>query len=97
MNRTISKKKNLTRFMAFSLALIAVLFVIETSAHFHANGMDDGICQVCHLAHIGPLQQFSSPVAAGTPVELGRVKPADSAKAGLQLFSRQHPSRAPPA
>ncbi len=44
---------DLARVLAFTLAVLFVLFVAQGLSHTHAKGQSEAACQLCHAAHIG--------------------------------------------
>lgn len=90
------RKRQLTRIIAVSLALVAVLFIINTAAHAHRDTLDGHACQVCHIAHAAPLQ-FSTVLEFAAPIMLGRFIHAETADEVSNPIARESHPRAPPA
>jgi hypothetical protein len=90
------RKRQLTRMIAVGLALVAVIFIINTAAHVHRDSLDDHACQVCHIAHGAPIQ-FSTVLEFAAPIMLGRFIPAETADELSNPIARESHPRAPPA
>jgi hypothetical protein len=81
--------------LAFSLALLFLVFIAQASIHTHANGQDDPACGLCQVAHMG-----IAPVAAMALLSLvllffGEISTPLCLSFTDPLFA-QSPSRAPP-
>ena len=84
------------RVLAFTLAVLSILFVAQAQIHSHANGQNEATCQICQAAHVGaapaaPIVTLSSPLLA-----TGYVRPL-LVTIHQELFPHDAPSRAPPA
>ena len=88
-------RSNLARLLAFSLAMLFVVFVSGVASHTHAKGQSEATCQVCQAAHLGPVPETGIflPYA---PLSTGYVQPFLAAF-HEELFFHDSPSRAPPS
>lgn len=84
-----------TRSVAVTLAVLAVVLLVQVGSHVHVKGRADTACQVCHAAHlsVGLAESGSSFVLP--LIVAGLVRPL-AATFQLDLFSHDSPSRAPP-
>lgn len=87
---------NLSRLLAFSLALVFLVFISQVASHSHAKGQNEATCQVCQAAHLGPVPQTGILLAHAPLLSTGYVQPFLSAL-HEELFFHDSPSRAPPA
>ena len=87
---------NLARLLAFSLAVLFVLFVSQVASHSHAKGQTEATCQVCQAAHLGPAPLAGILLLNASLVSTGYVQPFLSAL-HEELFFHDSPSRAPPS
>jgi hypothetical protein len=55
--------------MGFALAVVALLFLIQSLSHSHPNGQEQAACQLCQIAHFGILAtaRVSVPTVALVP------------------------------
>lgn len=91
-----SLTRRLFKPLAFSLALLSLLFLAQVFPHSHANNHEASACAICQIGHVGVTQAVSS-VSASVPfVNFGRVIPA-AAIAFFDPVSSDSPSRAPPS
>jgi len=87
---------DLVRVLAFTLAVLSLLFLSQVSLHSHGKGQTEAACQVCQAAH------FTAPPATATQwlvaplVSIGYVEPFVAAY-HEEVFFHDSPSRAPPA
>jgi len=88
-------RKNLARLLAFSVALVFVLFVSQVARHSHAKGQNEATCQVCHSAHLGPAPEAGVLLLHAPLLSTGYIPPFLSALHD-ELFFHDSPSRAPP-
>ena len=87
---------NLARLLAFSLAILFVVFISQVAGHTHAKGQNEATCQVCQAAHLGPAPQAGI-LLLHAPLQSTRyVQPFLSAL-HEELFFHDSPSRAPPS
>lgn len=88
--------RRFARPLAFALALLALVFLLQVTPHGHANGQDEAACLFCRAAHISVTPAVST-IAPSVPlVQLGVVR-APSAGATTENFFRHSDPRAPPA
>ena len=82
--------------LAIALGLLSLLFLLQVTAHSHANGQDESACRLCQMAHsviapaVSALQLSVPLVSCGQVTAIVAVHLSDS-------FSEHSPSRAPPA
>ena len=86
----------LARLLAFSLAVLFVVFVSQVVSHSHAKGQDEATCQICQAAHVAPAPAAGIPLVVAPLVAAGYVQPFLSAL-HEELFFHDSPSRAPPS
>jgi hypothetical protein len=96
MNRRHKTNNSWVRFLAFGLAVLSILFVVQAQTHWHANSQDEAACQVCQVAHVGSAsapvgQPLLAPLLTTGYVELFVVS------FHQELFFHDSPSRAPPS
>jgi hypothetical protein len=83
------------RVLALALALLSVVFLVQSLTHFHTTGQDEAACQICQAAHIGPAPAARVELQVSALLVAGYVQPF-VAKIHQELFSHDCPSRAPP-
>ena len=88
-------RANLTRLLAFSLAMLFVVFVSQVASHTHLKGQNEATCQVCQAAHLGPTPQAGIHFLHAPLVSAGYVQPFLRAF-HEEFFFHHSPSRAPP-
>jgi hypothetical protein len=88
--------RGLTRLLAFSLAVLFVVFVAQVRVHSHGNGQNEATCQVCQAAHLGPAPQAGILLLHAPLLCAGYVQPVLPAF-HEELFFHDSPSRAPPS
>lgn len=86
----------LAKLLAFSLAMLFVLFLSQVASHTHAKGQSEATCQVCQGAHLGPAPQAGILLLHAPLQSVGYVQPFLSAF-HEELFFYDSPSRAPPS
>ena len=86
----------LARLLAFSLAVLFVVFVSQVAGHTHVNGQNEATCQVCQTAHLGPVPEAGIILLHAPFLATGYVQPFLSAL-HEELFFHDSPSRAPPS
>jgi hypothetical protein len=89
-------RKNLARLLAFSLALVFVVFISQVGSHTHLKGQNEATCQVCQAAHLGPAPQAGILLLHAPLLSTAYVQPFLSAF-HEELFFHDSPSRAPPS
>ena len=82
--------------LAIALGLLSLLFLIQVSAHSHANGQDESACCLCQVAHLGVAPAVSALVLSVPLVSFGQVT-ATATFTISEFFFEQSPSRAPPS
>jgi hypothetical protein len=86
----------LARLLAFSLAILFVLFVSQAASHLHEKGQNEATCQICQAAHVAPAPAAGVPLVVAPLLATGYVQPFLSAL-HEELFFHDSPSRAPPS
>jgi len=88
-------RPRLARPLAFALALVSLFFLLQVTAHTHANGQDEAACRLCQAAHVSATPAITG-IALSVPlVLLGEVIPPKVVAATEAFFSHSD-SRAPP-
>jgi hypothetical protein len=95
MAKWLVVRRNASRLVVFSLAVLFVAFVAQATVHFHATGHDEAACQVCQAAHLGPVLQAGTLLLHAPLKATGHVEPFTAAF-HEELFFHNCPSRAPP-
>jgi hypothetical protein len=88
-------RQNLVRAMGVALAVVTLIFIVQTLSHSHPNGQEQAACQLCQIAHAGILATacVSVPIAALVPT--GQVEQS-ALYIPEEHFSSGSPARAPP-
>ncbi len=90
-----SLSRRLFKPLAFSLALLSILLLIQLVPHAHANHQDGSTCQICQVSHLGVTPAVSA-ISLSVPfVSFGQIAPA-AILISSQSFTSHSPSRAPP-
>jgi hypothetical protein len=82
--------------VAFSLALVSVLFLLQVVPHSHTGGHDEPNCRLCQAAHLGAAPAVSVTLLSLTLLFFAEV-PAPLCPHFAEPFSTHSPSRAPPS
>ena len=88
--------RRLAKPLAIALGLLSLLFLLQVTAHSHANGQDESACRLCQVAHLGVAPAVSALVLSIPLISFGQVTPNVTLHAS-ECFSEQSPSRAPPS
>ena len=88
--------RRLAKPLAFALALFSLVFLLQVTTHFHANGQDESACRLCQVAHLGVAPPVSALVLSVPLVSFGQVA-ANLTPELSEFFSEDSPSRAPPS
>ena len=68
--------RRLLKPLAFSLALFALLFLVQVVPHEHADNHDEATCNICQVVHIGVTPAVSA-ISLSVPfVSFGQIAPA---------------------
>jgi hypothetical protein len=86
----------LARLLAFSLALLFLVFIAQAASHSHEKGQNEAACQVCQAAHLGPVAQAGILLLQAPLLSTGYVQPFLSALHDELFFHDSRP-RAPPS
>ena len=95
VERPLARGK-LARLLAFSLAVLFVVFVSQAASHLHEKGQNEATCQICQAAHVAPAPAAGILLLHAPLVATGYVQPLFSAL-HEELFFHDSPSRAPPS
>jgi hypothetical protein len=96
MRSSFKTRQNLVRVMAVALAVVALIFAVQSFSHIHPNGQEQATCQLCQIAHTGILAPSSAPGAVTALAPTGQI-PQPILVVHEEEFSLASPSRAPPA
>lgn len=88
--------RRLAKPLAFALALLSLVFLLQVTTHSHANGHDEPACRLCQVAHLGAAQAVSAVVLSIPLVSFGQVAVNFTPEVS-EFFSEDSPSRAPPS
>src|SRR5208282_4859650 len=86
---------HLARVLAFTFAVLFVLFVAQGLSHSHANGQSEAACQICQAAHVGSAPKSLTGSLVGPLPSIGYVQPF-VVTVHQEFFFHDSPSRAPP-
>jgi hypothetical protein len=81
--------------LAFALALLSLLFLLQVTPHGHANGQDEAACRLCQAAHLGVIPTVSEIISSIPLVPVSEVAAAELSVATESFVSHSNP-RAPP-
>jgi hypothetical protein len=90
-----SVSRRLFKSLAFSLALLSLVFLIQVVPHAHAKHQDEAACRICQVGHLGVTPAVSATTLSVPFVSFGQVAPA-AILISSQNFTSHSPSRAPP-
>jgi hypothetical protein len=93
---THSLSRRLFKPLAFSLALLSLLFLVGVIPHAHANNQEEAACAICQVGHVAATPAVSAVIFSAPVINLGKVVP-DEIWISTQSFSSESPSRAPPS
>jgi hypothetical protein len=96
MNPRYKTSNSWVRLLAFGLAVLSILFVVQAQTHWHANSQDEAACQVCQVAHVGSAPTPIAPLLLAPLLTTGYIEPF-VASFHQELFFHDSPSRAPPS
>ncbi|MDP9339809.1 MAG: hypothetical protein M3P45_13180 [Acidobacteriota bacterium] len=95
MSRNCKTKLRLSRALAFSLAIVFVMFIAQALGHSHAKGQTEAACHVCQAAHLGSAPAGGSELLSSPLSAAGYLQPF-IVTIHQELFGYDSPSRAPP-
>jgi hypothetical protein len=81
--------------LAFALALLSLLFLLQVTPHTHTNGQDEAACGLCQAAHVGATPAVSGIVLSVPLVAVGKVSAPIVLAANENFFLHSDP-RGPP-
>jgi hypothetical protein len=90
-----SLSRRLFKPLAFSLALLSLLFLIQVFPHAHANNHEEAACQICQVSHLGVTPAVATITLSIPFVSFGEIVLAETCTPSETLSSRSS-SRAPP-
>ncbi len=88
--------RRLAKPLAFALALLSLVFLLQVTTHSHANGHDEPACRLCQVAHLGVALAVSNLILSVPLISFGQVA-ANFTPEVSEFFSEDSPSRAPPS
>lgn len=88
--------RRVARPLAFALALLSLVFLLQVTPHGHSNGQDEAACRLCQAAHVSARPAISGIVLSVPLVPVGEVA-ATSVRPSLEIFFWHSDPRAPPA
>ena len=91
-----SSWRRLAKQLAFALALLSILFLLQATTHSHTNGQDVSACRLCQIAHQGVAPAVSALELSVPLVSFGQVTATCTLEISLSFFEHS-PSRAPPS
>jgi hypothetical protein len=89
-------RRGLARCLAFALALLSLVFLLQVTPHGHANGQDEAACRLCQAAHVSATPAVSEIVLSVPLVPVGEVVAPDASTVTESFFGH-FDSRGPPA
>ena len=61
LQRVVSRPEwRMGRPIAFAIALLCFVFLLQVAPHGHANGQDEAACLICQAAHVGATPAVSA-------------------------------------
>jgi hypothetical protein len=88
--------RRIARPLAFALALLSLVFLLQVTSHGHANGQDEAACRLCQAAHISVTPAISGIVLSVPLVPVGEIA-AECVHPSTEIFYSHSDPRAPPA
>jgi len=95
MRNRFLPKQSWVRTMGMALAVVALIFLIQTVSHSHPDGQEQAVCQLCQIAHAGILATATVCVPFAALVPTGPVE-QPTLFVHEEEFSFGFPARAPP-
>lgn len=89
-------KRRIARLLAFALALLSLVFLLQVTSHGHANGQDEAACRLCQAAHISAAPAISGIVLSVPLLPVGEIA-AECVYPSTEIFYSHADPRAPPA
>src|SRR5262245_26787755 len=88
-------RQDLVRVLAFSLAVLFVVFLVQVDFHSHVTGHNEATCQVCQATHLASVPN------AGSSSLITPLLSAEDVQPFVPAFHQElscdgSPSRAPP-
>jgi len=90
------RNRRLATCVAFSLALLSLIFLLQVVPHSHSGGHDEPNCRLCQAAHLGIAPAISITLLSLVLLHCGEIL-APLRLRITESFSAQSASRAPPA
>ena len=91
----LSLSRRLFKPLAFSLALLSLLFLVQVVPHAHTNNHEEAACRICQVNHLRVSPAVSAITLSVPLVSFGQVT-AVAVLTSTQNFSPHSSSRAPP-
>jgi len=95
MSSRVIPQQRLVRTLGIALAIVALIFLVQTIFHSHPNGQEQSACQLCQIAHAGILAKAPVSVPFAALVPTGPVE-QPTLLVHEEDFSFGFPARAPP-
>ena len=90
------RNRRLATCVAFSLALVSLLFLLQVVPHSHTGGRDEPNCRLCQAAHLGVAPSVSVTLLSLILLFFGEIL-TPLCPHFAEPFFGQSSSRAPPA
>jgi hypothetical protein len=88
--------RRVQRTLAFALALVSIVFLLQVTPHGHVKGHDEAACRLCQTAHVSATPTVSGIVLSVPLVPFGEVTVVGVVSL-TESFSSHADTRAPPA
>ena len=95
MSSRIIPQQRLVRTLGIALAIVALIFLVQTVSHSHPDGQEQAACQLCQIAHTGIVATATVCVLFAALVPTGPVE-QPTLFLPEEGFSFGSPARAPP-
>jgi hypothetical protein len=95
MRNSFIPRQSLVRTIGIVLAVVALIFLIQTVSHSHPDGQEQAACQLCQIAHTGIVATATVCVPFAALVPTGPVE-QKTLLLPEEDFSFGSPARAPP-
>ena len=91
----VESSRPLTRSIAFGVALLCLVFLLQVAPHGHANNQDEAACRYCQAAHVSATPALSGIVLSAPMVPVAEVA-APIVVVFTEILIRHADSRGPP-
>jgi hypothetical protein len=92
----VRRNRQLAAFVAISLGLVSLFFLLQVVPHSHSGGHDEPNCRLCQAAHLGVAPTVSVTVLNLILLFFGEILTPLCPHFAEPFFTHS-PSRAPPA